>query len=249
MSGEPIAGWRCKLGFLVPPGTPTVEREMPQLAPRGVSVHFNRLIARGPVGTWDTLQQRAASHVEHIDLCVEMLASVGPAVIVLAHTATSYFLGRAAETQLAERLQKQFGVPFISALGSVVEACRQLGVKRLAVGTGYDEALTLRGKASLEAYDIEIASAICLAHVRSIFDETPERVFGLARAANHPHADAVFLSGVGLPTLEVVAALETDLGKPVISSATAMMWNALRIAGVRDPVPGYGRLLSDPTLR
>jgi maleate isomerase len=245
----PITGWRAKLGFLVPPGTPTVEREMPRLAPRGVSTHFGRLVARGPVGTWNSLQQRAASHVEHIDLCVEMLASVGPAAIVLAHTATSYFLGREAEAQLLARLSSQYGVPVISALGSVVAACERLNVRRVAVATAYDEALTRHGTATLGSYGLEVVQARWLEQVRSIFDETAERVYGLARAADRPEADAVFISGVGLPTLEVVGALESDLGKPVFSSATAMMWNALRIAGVRDPVPGYGRLLADPELR
>ena len=33
---------------------------MAELAPEGVSVHFARMVARGPVGTWDNLQQRAA---------------------------------------------------------------------------------------------------------------------------------------------------------------------------------------------
>ena len=38
--------------------------------------------------------------------------------------------------------------------------------------------------------------------------------------------------------------LEQDLGKPVISSASAMMWHALRLAGVRQLITGYGRLLT-----
>ena len=241
----PRPGWRAKLGFLVPPGTPTVEREMPLLAPAGVSLHYNRLIARGPVGTWETLQARAASHVEHLDLCVEMLASVGPAVIVLAHTATSYFLGRAAEAQLCERLARQTGIPFVTALGSVVAACTQLGVRRVAVGTAYDQALTDRGRDALGDYGLDVVHAQCLPDVRSIFDETEERVLGLVRAVNRAEADAVFISGVGLPTLSVVGRLEAELGKPVFSSATAMMWNALRLAGVHDPVRGYGRLLAE----
>jgi maleate cis-trans isomerase len=28
-----------------------------------------------------------------------------------------------------------------------------------------------------------------------------------------------------------------------VSAAAAMMWNALRLAGVSDPIPGFGRLL------
>lgn len=34
-----MMGWRARRGFLVPPGNPTVEPEMMQLAPPGVSLH------------------------------------------------------------------------------------------------------------------------------------------------------------------------------------------------------------------
>jgi maleate isomerase len=54
----------------------------------------------------------------------------------------------------------------------------------------------------------------------------------------------VFLTGTGMPTLPVLEALEQDLGKPVISSASAMMWHALRLAGVGQPISGHGRLLT-----
>ena len=40
-------GWRARIGFLVPPGNPTVEPELIALAPAGVSVHFQRMTARG----------------------------------------------------------------------------------------------------------------------------------------------------------------------------------------------------------
>ena len=50
-------------------------------------------------------------------------------------------------------------------------------------------------------------------------------------------------SGTGMPTITVLEMLEQDLAKPVISSAGAMMWHALRVAGVGQPIPGYGRLL------
>jgi len=244
-----MTSWRARLGFLIPPGTPTVEREMYMVAPEGVSVHFSRMVARGPVGTLENLQQRAASQIEHMDETVELLARVEPDVIVLAHTATSYVLGKDGDAKLARHQAQRTGIPFISALGSAVEAFGVLGVRKVAVGTPYDQALTLRGKAVLEEYGIEVVNAECLPDVKDIFEEPPRRVYGLIKGANRPEADAVFVSGVGLPTLSVLGPAETDLGKPVLSSSCAMMWNALRTAGIRTPVPGYGRLLEDPRYR
>ena len=47
-----------------------------------------------------------------------------------------------------------------------------------------------------------------------------------------------------MSTLAIIQVLEDDLGKPVISAASAMMWAALRAAGVNGQRPGYGRLLA-----
>ena len=80
--------------------------------------------------------------------------------------------------------------------------------------------------------------------VVNIYDETAERAYRLARLVDSEDAEAVFLSGTGMPTLSVLELLEQDLGKPVISSASAMMWQALRLAGVGQPIPGYGRLFT-----
>ena len=148
--------------------------------------------------------------------------------------------------RLATHLEKLTGVRFITVLQSVVEALKALRVRRIALATPYDETLTMKAKAGLESYGIEVVNLEWLKNVRSIFDETPARAYGLGRSVDRPEADAVFFSGVGMPTISVLERLERDLGKPVISSAGSMMWNALRVAGVETSIPGYGRLLSAP---
>src|SRR5207253_3047100 len=80
--------------------------------------------------------------------------------------------------------------------------------------------------------------------VENIYDTTAEDAYRLARSVDAAEAEAVFLSGTGMPTVPVLEALEQDLGKPVISSASAMMWHALRSAGIGQPIAGYGGLLA-----
>lgn len=238
-----MIGWRARLGFLLPPGNPTVEPEMIALAPEGVSVHFHRMTARGATGSLDGQDDRNRMMIENIDGSIELLAMVNPDVIVLAHTATSYSLGRQGEADLLARLEKSAGRRVITAFGSVLLALERLNVRRLALGTPYAAETTLQGKAHLAAHGLEVVNFANLQGVTNIYDETAERAYGLARLVDREDAEAVFLSGTGMPTLPVLELLEQDLGKPVISSASAMMWHALRLAGVRQPISGYGRLL------
>jgi maleate isomerase len=232
-----------RLGFLVPPGNPTTEPEVIRLAPSGVAVHFHRMyVGHSVPGSHDGQEERNRQHLERMDESVRLLAMVKPAVIVMAHTATSYTLGKEGEAALVARVEGSTGIPFITAFGSVVAALGHLRAKSVALATPYARQWTLRGKAHLEAHGIEVASWGHLDDVSNIYDETPERAYALAKRVDVAEAQAVFLSGVGMPTLEVLAPLERDLGKPAISSCSAMMWNALRVAGCREKVADYGRL-------
>lgn len=235
-----------RIGFLVPPGAPTPEVEMIALAPPSVSVHFTRMVARGPAGTHQGQEERNRSQIAHLPECAALLAMVKPRVMVLAHTATSYTLGREGERALVARIEAEHGIPFITAFGSVLAALAHLGVSRIALGTPYDAETTAKGRAALAEAGLDVVNVARLEGVKNIYEETNERAVQLARQADVPQAQAVFLSGVGLPTVGALARIERELGKPAVSSAAAMMWNALRLAGVREPVAGFGRLLAGP---
>jgi len=243
-----VIGYRARLGFLLPPGNPTIEPEMTTMAPSatlpGVSLHFHRMVARGTPGSLDGQAERNRSMVEHLDESVEMLALVKPDVIVIAHTATSYDLGRDAEAALLARLARASGTRMTTAFAAVAAALERLGVKRIALGAPYSAETTAQGKAHLEAHGFEVVNHDNLKHAGNIYDTTAEQAYRLARSVDRPEAEAVFLSGTGMPTVAVLEMLEADLQKPVISSNGAMMWQALRACGVKQPIPGYGRLLT-----
>jgi maleate cis-trans isomerase len=239
-----MIGWRARLGFLLPPGNPTVEPEVIAMAPAGVSVHFQRMVARGTPGAHAGQSDRNRMMLDNIDASIEMLALVKPDVIAIAHTATSYGLGREGEARLVARLQQQTGIRVVTAFGSVVTALQRLGVTRVALAAPYSAETTLAGKAHLEACGFRVVGCENLKDVANIYDETAERAYRLARSVDTAEAEAVFLSGTGMPTIAVLEALEQDFRKPVLSSNAAMTWHALREAGVHAPIAGYGRLLT-----
>src|SRR5436190_8700863 len=153
-----MIGWRARLGFLVPPGNPTVETEMIAMAPEGVSVHFHRMTARGIGGSLDGQSERNQMMIDNIDDSVELLAMVEPEIIVVAHTATSYHLGREGEADLLARLERSTGRRVVTAFGSVVSALERLNLRNVSLGTPYSAEVTLQGKAHLQDHGIEVVN-------------------------------------------------------------------------------------------
>jgi maleate cis-trans isomerase len=139
---------------------------------------------------------------------------VGPSVIVLAHTATSYTLGAPREAQLVAEMETLGGCCFITAFGGVLAALKHLGIRRLAYATPYSAEMTARGAQHLEQCGIRVVNSGHLADVRNIYEENSERAYAIARQVDRPEAEAIFLSGVGMPTLDALQVLEQDTRKP-----------------------------------
>jgi maleate cis-trans isomerase len=237
-----------RIGVLVPPGNPTVEPEFYRMAPAGVTIHFARLGSGdtpGIAGTADGMVERTRAYLDTLPAVARTLAEVMPAVVVLGQTATSYVVGFKEDATLADRLAAVTSARAVTAAGAVFAGLRQLGVRTLALATPYPESISMLGKAYWEAAGFTLVKHHRLEDVISIYEETEARAAQLARAANVPDADAILISGTGLPTIGVLDPLERELGKPVITSNQASMWRALRVAGVRAAIPGFGRLLRE----
>src|SRR5262245_5904820 len=218
------------------------------MAPPGVTIHFARLDpgdAPGDPGSRTGQDDRPRVYLDSLPVVARALAQVRPSVVVHAHTASSYANGFANECKLVDQLTSLIGAPAVTAAGAVRAALQHLGVKRVALGTPYQESVSEEGKVFWEAAGFEIVGYRRLGDTGSIYDETEASAYELARAADAPEADAVLLSGTGLPTVGIIDRLERELRKPVVSSTQACLWQALRLGGSRQPITGFGRLLRD----
>ena len=128
----------------------------------------------------------------------------------------------------------------------VVDALRELGVRKLVVGTPYldeintaeAEFLISKGFEVLDIQGLNLTTGIEFGCV------TPGYWKTFAREIDRPDSDAIFLSCGGIRSLEVVDEIEQLTGKPVITSNQAQFWSCLRRAGIQDHIQGFGEIFS-----
>jgi maleate isomerase len=246
--GAPLRRWR--LGVLVPAGNPTIEPELYRMAPAAVSIHFARLdTIAGEPGAADGMERRTLGYLDSLPAATRSLGAVSPDIVVLSHTAVSYLTGFAKEPALLERLRALAGARAFTAARAIVAALRHLGVRRLSLATPYPPAITAAGSEYWRAAGFDVVAHAVLDGVENIYEETEERAYTLGREAGVAAADAVLISGTGLPTAGIVERLERELDKPVVTSQVATLWHALQGLGYEDPVVGYGRLLAGEARR
>src|SRR5262249_30935326 len=61
----------------------------------------------------------------------------------------------------------------------------------------------------------------------------------------HPEADTIHHSCAHWATAHAIEQIERELGVNVMTSQQAIVWKALRTAGIDDRIDGYGRLLRE----
>ena len=234
--------------MLVPAGNPTIEPELYRMKPASLTVHFARLDSlAGDPGAVDGMEHRTLAYLDGLPAATRSLATLGLDAIVLAHTAVSYLTGFAEEPAMLSRFAALAGpARAFTVARAVSDALRHLGVRRLALATPYPDAIARAGRAYWQASGFQVVSHRQLDGVVNIYEETEERAYLLGREADCAEAEGVLISGTGLPTAGIVARLEQDIGKPVVTSQAAALWQALRLIGSKEPVQGYGRLLADP---
>jgi maleate isomerase len=243
MGDQPAYGARGTLGFIDLSTCVSLTPEVLAALPDGVTAVFSRLrLPRGEV-TAEALVEMLDS--DDLERAAVELADAGVGAIVFACTSGSLVLGPGFDEQVAERIEAATGTPASTTASAVVAALREVGARTLTVGTPYLEEINRLEREFLNAAGFEVLriDGLGLRFDREIGAVSLERVRQLALQVSQPAADAMFLSCTNLGSLPLVPPLEDELERPVVTSNSASVWQALRLINV---VPGsaLGRLAS-----
>lgn len=226
-------GWRTRLGVIVPSSNTTNEPEFYRYVPDGVSVHTARMRLS------DANAADLEAMAEDIERCGALLATADVDVVAYGCTTGSLVKGPGYDEDIEARLSDAVGAPAVATAAAVKRAFDTLDIERVAITTPYIEDLNERETAFLEAagYDVLAIDGLDLEPNLDIGAQLPETAYREARAIDTPDAEGVFISCTNYRTFECIEPLETDLGKPVVTSNQATLWNALRRAGIESDLP------------
>ena len=252
--------WRARIGVLTPHGDVGPECEFRAMAPDGVSIHAARVplgvFAPGAAhGAMDRViahdAVRAFAEPPHVDDATELLAAAPLHAIAFAFTSSSYVRGAVDDAALKARLEARTkGIPVVVTCAAAASALTALGAKRLALVSPpwFSAELDQQGAAYFQGQGFEVVRsgpAELPPDQRAIH---PGQLYEWVRPRVPDSAEAVFIGGNGLRAVGVIQALEQDLGRPVLTANQVAFWAALRLAGTRAPVAGYGRIFDHEPL-
>ena len=237
----PAAGWRARLGVVVPSVNTIVEPWFSATCPAGVTIHAARMLLDN-VLTPEAIVRMDREEGQH---AVRQLASCRPQAVAYCCTASSIVQGLDYDRQLQREISQHSGVACTTATQAILEALQVLGLNTLAAASPYAEEIDAAEHKFFESAGVHIASSACLG-IRDSFElarPTPAEVVALAQRAYSPGVQGILLTCLNLGSHAVIDQLERQFGIPVITSTQATFWRLLRIAGIDDRVAGYGRLL------
>jgi maleate isomerase len=239
-------GWRAKIG-LIHPGRGKINIgsiEMQMAAPEGV--FLSDFYLDGP-------KSLAPEHInevwEQLEPAAREVNRMGVDVITQQGVPICLIKGPGGDKKIIDIINKTTGVPATTDATSMIKALQHLQVKKVVVvAPYYTDLIADLFREFLEASDLAVTSMV---HGQwkdfNPPSEIPQHeIYRLAKKTflQAEASDGLLIAGGAAPTHSIIELLEIDLGKPVVSLNFASLWDVLRMANVRQPIKGYGKLLT-----
>jgi maleate isomerase len=230
---------RARIGFICVANAGLTEGDMFAMCPPGVGLGFTRVRMNA-----DCTIGNLAGMDADLDDAIATLSPARDDIDVLCYncTAGSFVIG---EDDIVARIAAaRPACRATTLLSGASAALRAVGATRIAVATAYTADINELERAYFRrsGFDVVNIDGLGLLTDVDMNRVRPGYLADFAESVDVPDADAVFISCGALRSTQIVEHLEQRLGKPVIGSNQASMWNCLRLAGIEDRLEGFGRL-------
>ncbi len=234
-------GWRGKIGLILPSVQTVTEPVYNRIAPEGVAFFASRLLIRGNVSEDHANMEKEAFRA------ARELATAGVGCMAYCCTVSGIILGTEKDREFCHQLEKETRIPVTSTLSAMLEALDLLKLKKLVLVSPYRHETHRAEEKFFEAHGFTLLKSRSLGlESGAKFGQVPAgEIYRFAKETWDERADGLFVSCMNFNAMPCIGPLERDLGKPVLSSQSATLWKVLRMIRVREPIRGFGGLLSE----
>jgi maleate isomerase len=238
-----------RVGVLTPHEVPGPEVEFAAMAPGQLATRVVRITGAAGGGSGGPVSPAALGPLTAapaLDRAAGQLLTDPVDVIGYASTTSAYTIGVRAETAMVSRLSQLTGRPVAATCASAVCALRFLEVERLALvgAPWFAREFNDLGAAyfASQGFDVVSSQSAGLSHDPDTVEPDAVCEWTSRHVANA--AEAVFIGGNGFRAAGAIQALETAIGRPVLTSNQVLLWQLLAHADASLEINGYGRLFA-----
>ena len=251
MSEERWIGERARIGVAIPSTNIAVEYDCQRIIPEGVTWHFGRFYIEVRDLSDDAVFLRFVEAIqETIPLSMRDLVTAEMTYAMMGMSAETFWGGRAGNEAFQERIREIIGpnIGLTTGANAADAALKAFSIKNIAVLTPYqpvadEQVRTFFGESG---YEIKRLHGLKCDSAHGIANTPRDRVLDVVvNELNGDDIDAIVQVGTNLSTLDLFPTLERQLDKPMIAINVALIWHALRAAGIKDRFYGKGRLLEE----
>ncbi len=232
---------RARLGLIVLATDYTIEWEWRQIMAglAGVGLYHARIPNSSQI-TPETLRAMEGQ----IAATARLLLPGSPfEVVAYGCTSASMVIGEEKVMDLIREVRPE--AKTTTPVTAARAAFQALGMRRIALLTPYIQEINdmMRGYFEGRGVPVPVMGSYNIIDDIAVARLSAESLKSAAlELGRHDSVDGVFVACTSIRLANVVEELEQALGKPVTSSNHAMAWHTLRLAGIGESIPGYGRL-------
>lgn len=238
-------GWRGRVG-IVSPDDAIIDDEYWRFVPDGVNVLVTRFTTPTRDAAISPEMVDTYADLEILKAAADTLKITRPGAIGFACNSCSFVRGRGWDIAQGEALSQAAGCPGTTISSAMMQALRLFDAKTVSVCAPYPNAVTERLRAYLGEHGISVAALQSseLDTEWKIGNTHPGYWYMQGREVDRPEADVVVIACSGSRTAAIIADLEADLGKPVITATQLMLWHCLQLMRVDATAVPRGSLFS-----
>ena len=234
-----------RIGLVYMASSTLMEAEMYAMATPAATIHTSRVTL--PSVTVEGIDAMMRS--PELRTAVELVAQAPLDVLVFGGTNASFLHGTEWDRMLVNHFEEWSGLVGQCTTTSTasISALKAVGAGPISLITPYRQEVIDRATRFFgdNGHPVVASVGLGITSDRELAEVPLERVYDLAVETDTAESSAVFISCTNFASVGAIAALEAELGKPVISAVQASFWYALEIAGVQAGRPGFGTLMDN----